>query len=78
MRVLRGILRELASLFVEDGSFALAVVAWVFAVALCVRLSVSPVAAAALLFVGLAAVLAENVWRSARRRTGRPSPPSPR
>jgi hypothetical protein len=68
MRVLRSILREIVSLFVDDGSFALAIVAWVFAGALCVRLHVDPVFEAVLLFLGLAVILAESVWRSARER----------
>ncbi len=76
MRALRAILREIAGLFVDDGSFALAVIAWVAGGALCIRLRVDPAFEAALLFLGLAAILVENVWRSARARTGRhPSSP---
>jgi hypothetical protein len=74
MMVVRGILREIAALFVDDGSFALAIVAWVVAAALCIRLGVNPVFEAVLLFLGLAALLAENVSRSARERRGQ-SPP---
>jgi hypothetical protein len=58
------IVRELISLFIDDGSFALAIVAWVFAAAVALRAGVDPILASLILFAGLAVLLAENVWRS--------------
>jgi hypothetical protein len=68
MRVARTVLREIAGLFVDDGSLALAVVVLVVAVALCLRLHVEPLLGAALLLIGLAGILAENVRRAARKQ----------
>jgi hypothetical protein len=67
MNSIRAIIRELTGLFVDDGSFALAIVAWILGCALCIALGTDPVFEALLLFAGLAFILAENVWRSARR-----------
>jgi hypothetical protein len=64
MSVLRTIVRELISLFIDDGSFALAIVAWVLAAAIALRAGVDPILASLILFAGLAVLLAENVWRS--------------
>lgn len=76
MKLLRTILREIAGLFVDDGSLALAIVIWVAAVALCLRLHADPLFGALLLLLGLAGVLAENVRRSARKRPRRITSPS--
>jgi hypothetical protein len=65
MAALGTALRRLVGLFVDDGSLALAIVAWLCLVALAVRLW--PVAGgwlALLLALGLLAVLAENVLRT--------------
>ena len=62
-------LRRLIGLFVDDGSLALAIVAWLCLVALAVRLW--PPAGgwlALLLALGLLAILAENVLRTGRAR----------
>jgi hypothetical protein len=60
--------RELIGLFIEDGNFALAILAWLFVGALCVQLGMPPIAAGVILAVGFALLLAENVGRSARAR----------
>ncbi len=60
--------RELAGLFVDDGSLAIAVLAWV-AVAVLVFPAL-PIASgwlAVALFAGLALILVENLLRAARR-----------
>ena len=61
--------RELVGLFVDDGSLALAVLAWI-AVAVLVfpRLPIDGGWLAAALFAGLALILVENLLRTARRR----------
>ena len=62
-------LRRLVGLFVDDGSLALAVVAWLFLTGLAVRLW--PVAGGwlgLLLALGLLAILAENVLRTGRAK----------
>lgn len=65
---LRTVFRELYGLFVDDGSFALAVVVWLVA-AWFVLTQLDPRAlwAGPLLFAGLAVILVESVWRRARR-----------
>ena len=64
--------RELVGLFIDDGSLAIAVLAWVAIVAL--ALPALPIRSgwlAVALFAGLAFILAENVLRAARGRTRR-------
>ncbi|HEY5413065.1 MAG TPA: hypothetical protein VIJ94_20310 [Caulobacteraceae bacterium] len=68
MSWLKSGLRELIGLFIDDGSFALAIVVWV----VLVGLLASQVTAARpwsglLLFLGLAAILAESAVRRARK-----------
>jgi xanthosine utilization system XapX-like protein len=64
---LKSIWAELMGLFVDDGSFALSIVVWLIACGLVLRrLSLPSVAPPAILFVGLALILA----RSAVRRAG--------
>jgi hypothetical protein len=69
MNVLRTILNELAGLFVDDGSLAVLVLAWL---AVCwfllPRLSLPSPLLPILLFVGLAAILAESTVRRAGER----------
>jgi hypothetical protein len=72
MNTIRAIVRELINLFVDDGSFALAIVAWVLGGAICMWLGIDSYFEALLLFSGLALLLVENVWRSARRAHSRP------
>jgi membrane protein implicated in regulation of membrane protease activity len=64
--------RELVALFVDDGSLAIAVLAWVVVAVLAFpALPVDGNWLAIALFAGLAFILTENVLRAARRRTHR-------
>jgi hypothetical protein len=68
MRTLAAILREVAGLFVDDGSLALAILAVVgIAAFLAIVLKVSALAVGLVLLGGCAAVLIENVIRTVRR-----------
>jgi hypothetical protein len=67
MRALAALFREIAGLFVEEGSLALATLVWLACAALLVRFAPAPWDGA-LLFLGLAALLIENARRGARRR----------
>jgi hypothetical protein len=59
---------EVFGLFVDDWSFAVAILAWLLLVWLAVsRIGVGPGWAAAVLVLGLAAILVESVARRARR-----------
>jgi hypothetical protein len=63
--------RELVGLFVEDGSFALAVLAWLAGGAICIHLiGVDRVVEGLLLAAGFILLLAENVDRTARHASG--------
>ena len=64
-------LSELVSLFVEDGSLALAILVWLVLTGLVLARfgGLSPWHGA-VLFAGLAAILVENTWR--RARAGKP------
>jgi hypothetical protein len=58
---------EILALFVDDGRFAVAILAWLLLVWLAVsRLGLGAGWAAAGLFIGLAAILMESVARRAR------------
>ena len=58
---------ELLGLFVDDGSFVLTIIAWVLGGVICLRGQlVDPGFEAALLFLGIAVILLENVERTAR------------
>ena len=59
--------RELVGLFIDDGSLALALIAWVAVVALAAHLVAGGRWGGGLLLAGCIAVLAENIVRSARR-----------
>lgn len=68
MRALATILRELVGLFVDDGSLALAALVWIGLCGLVLpRLLPSRGWDGVILFLGLAALLAENAMRSTRR-----------
>ncbi|HEX7970586.1 MAG TPA: hypothetical protein VF502_20370 [Stellaceae bacterium] len=68
MRAVGTILRELVGLFIDDGTLALAALIWIALCALILpRVLPSSEWDGAILFLGLAAVLAENVLRGARR-----------
>jgi membrane protein implicated in regulation of membrane protease activity len=68
MRWLRSIAREVLGLFVDDGSFAIAILAWVI-LAVVGLPRFAPVArwAGPALFAGLALILIESVLRFLRR-----------
>ena len=62
------ILREVFGLFVDDGSFAVTILAWVVAIGLVPsRLGLPSPWCATLLFVGLALILLESARRRARQ-----------
>lgn len=66
---LKSVAREVLGLFVDDGSFAIAILAWVALVIFVVpRLDVRASWAGPALFSGLACVLIESALRFARRR----------
>ncbi len=70
MKWLLAAARELAGLFVDDGSLAIAVLAWVAVAALVFpALPIKSGWLAVALFAGLALILVENLLRAARRRT---------
>jgi membrane protein implicated in regulation of membrane protease activity len=64
--------RELVSLFVDDGSLVVAVLAWIAVAALAFpALPIDRDWLAVALFAGLALILTENVLRAARRKRRR-------
>jgi hypothetical protein len=64
---IKGALSELVSLFVEDGSLALAILIWLALVGLVLsRFDALKGWQGAILFAGLASILIENTWRRAR------------
>jgi hypothetical protein len=69
MRWIQSVAREVVGLFVDDGNFAVAIVAWL---AVCVvslpRVAIGAHWAGLTLFAGLALILIESVLRFARRR----------
>ena len=68
MRRIRTVACEIYRLFVDDGSFALAILAWLLAAGLLLpRLGLPAAAGGPILFAGLAAILVESAWRRARR-----------
>jgi hypothetical protein len=64
VNILRTLWKELIALFIDDGSFALAILAWVCGGAICIRYGLDPAFEGILLFCGLAVLLVENVWRT--------------
>lgn len=68
MQWLRTAFRELFGLFVEDGSLAVAILAWLGVVWLLLpRAGAFSQWSGPILFAGLACILAENTLRSARK-----------
>ncbi len=68
MSWLRNVVREVWGLFVDDGRFAVAILAWIGAIALAVRqFGLAAHAAEAALFAGLALILAGSLLRFAQR-----------
>jgi hypothetical protein len=67
---LKSIAREVVGLFVDDGSFAVAILVWLaLAVAGLPHIEAHPRVAGPVLFAGLAFILVESVLRFSRRRT---------
>ncbi|MBV8764390.1 MAG: hypothetical protein JO137_11540 [Hyphomicrobiales bacterium] len=63
---------ELVSLFVEDGSLAVAILAWLGLTGLVLaRFESLSSWRGMVLFAGLAAILVENTWRRARADRGK-------
>ena len=67
MQWLRSIVREIAGLFVDDGSFAAAILVWLAVVLVLGRVVAGDRWLGCGLFVGLAVVLVESVLRFAGR-----------
>ena len=68
MAFLVSVLKELFGLFVDDGSLALAVLGWAAVCAVVAATGLAPAALLGpLLFLGLAALMIENVLRRARK-----------
>jgi hypothetical protein len=69
MKWVKNILREIFGLFVDDGSFALALLIWLILMRWVMsRPIIAPVVAGIALFTGLALILIESVLRYARRK----------
>ncbi len=66
MNVIATALREVYGLFVEDGSYALAIVGWLLVAALALPHIGTGRWHAPILLVGLLLILCENVLRSAK------------
>lgn len=66
MNFLRTVVQEVVGLFIDDGSFALAIVAWLGIVGLVAwRIDAARAWTGFLLFVGLAAILGGSaLWRA--------------
>ena len=68
MNALKAVFREVAGLFIEDGSLALEIIAVVVLAGVLARLLPdSPAVAGGILLIGCLAVLGANVARAARR-----------
>jgi hypothetical protein len=69
MNWLKNIFREIFGLFVDDGSFALAILLWLAVVRWATpRLNIPSSMTGVILFVGLALILAESATRYSRRK----------
>jgi hypothetical protein len=71
MGLLRSIAREMAGLFIDDGSLAVVLLAWMVGGTIALRFLHAGHWGGPVLAVGLAAVLMENVVRSSRHRRTR-------
>lgn len=67
MKTIINALREVYGLFVEDGSFTVALLIWLLVAAFILRPLVGPNWLAPFWFAGLSLILVENVARSARK-----------
>jgi hypothetical protein len=69
MKWLKNIVREIFGLFVDDGSFALAILLWLVIVrGATPRLNIPSGITGIILFAGLALILAESATRYSRRK----------
>jgi hypothetical protein len=69
MNWLKNIFREIFGLFVDDASFALAILLWLVVVRWAApRLNISSGITGVILFAGLALILAESATRYSRRK----------
>jgi hypothetical protein len=69
MKWIKNILREIFGLFVDDGSFALAILIWIGLMRWTIsHLILSPTTIAIILLTGLALILVESTTRYARRK----------
>jgi len=68
MRWVRPVAREVYGLFVDDGSFAIALLVWIVAAVVGLPLLGAGHWGGVALFAGLAVVLVESALRAARRR----------
>ncbi len=69
MTWLKTVWSEFIGLFVDDGSFAVAILAWIaFCWLVLPRLGLAPAWPPAILFIGLALILVESGLRRARQR----------
>jgi hypothetical protein len=69
MNWLKSIFREIFGLFVDDGSFALAILLWIAVVRWAMpRLNIPSGITGVILFAGLALILAESATRYSRRK----------
>jgi hypothetical protein len=67
MRWLRSIAREVFGLFVDDGSFAIAILVWAALVVGLARIAAAAYWTGPALFAGLALILIESAMRFARK-----------
>ena len=67
MRWLKSIAREVLGLFVDDGTFAIAILFWVAMVVELARIAPAAYWTGPALFAGLALILIESVLRFARK-----------
>ena len=69
MNWMKNIFREILGLFVDDGSFALAILLWLAVVGWATpRLGIPTAIRGIVLFAGLALILAESATRYSRRK----------
>jgi hypothetical protein len=59
--------RKVFGLFVDDGSLALSILVWIFALHVAARIFVDHAWAAPVLFLGCVGILIENVLRESRQ-----------
>jgi hypothetical protein len=69
MKWLKNIVREIFGLFVDDGSFALAILIWLVLIrGATLHLNIPSGITGVILFAGLALILAESAIRYSRRK----------